>query len=126
MDHSNWALLYQLIQKYGFPSEQNVGRKAYHDVWAILVHNLRLKENVVYHDEFFSYIKSGEYLPHDIFLWYEQYNQNELRQTFFSTWDGNISADNLKRIDANQRAFFMKGIHAYTLKKNGRFMTSNW
>ncbi len=126
LDKSNWNLLYQLIQQYGFPSEKNVGLNAYRRTWAILVHNLRLKENVPFHKEIFAYIKTGEYLPSDIFLWYEQYNQNELKQTFFSTWDGNISPENLARIDANQRAFFMKGIYSYEFKKDGRTMNQIW
>lgn len=126
LDKSNWELLHQLIQTHGFPSEQNVGLKTYRKVWAILVHSLRLNENVSQHEEIFSYIKSGEYLPSDIFLWYEQYNQNELKQTFFSTWDGNTSPENLARIDANQRKFFLKGIYSFELKKGGRFMNQIW
>ena len=68
----------------------------------------------------------GEYLPEDVFLWYEQYNMQELKQTFFSTWDGNISVENLARIDLNQKAFYMKGIAAFELKKGGMIMDSKW
>lgn len=126
LDQSNWILLHRLIQDYGFPSEKNVGLDRYTKSWPILVHSLRLKENQKYHKEIFSYIQMGEYLPEDVFLWYEQYNMQELKQTFFSTWDGNISVENLARIDLNQKAFYMKGIAAFELKKGGMIMDSKW
>lgn len=126
LDSSNWNLLYTCIQEMGFPSEENVGSTSYREVWLLLHHNLRLKENTKYHEEIFEFIRQGEYLPEDMMVWYEQYYLQVNNSTFFTTWDENISDENLARIDYNRRKFYLKGINSYTLKKNGRSMIPKW
>ncbi len=126
LDSSNWNLLYECIQEMGFPSEEHVGYEAYDKVWAILHHNLRLKENERYHNEIFEFVKAGDYLPEHMMFWYEQFQMQEYKQTYFTTWDGNISEENLQRVDANRRRFYLKGINSYELAKSGRMMTAKW
>jgi hypothetical protein len=126
LDSSNWHLLYDCIIIWGVPSEQNVGYETYNKVWAVLHHNLRLKENEKYHKEIFEYVKKGDYLPDDLTVWYEQFQQQNYGQTFFTTWDGNLSPENLTRIEKNRRMIYLKGLNSYNLKKNGRYMEAKW
>ena len=126
LDSSNWQLLYSSIQKWGFPSEENIGYEANQKVWAILHHNLRLIENEKYHAEIFNFVESGAYLPEDLVVWYEQFQQQNYNQTYFTTWDGNLSTENLERIENNLRRFYLKGLCAYELRKGGRYMIAKW
>ena len=126
LDHSNWKLLYLLIDSLGFPTEEMVGADACGKVFGLLHHNLRLKENEKYHKEFFEYTRLGYYLPEDNLAWYEQYNTWFCQKTFFTTFDGDLTPENLKRIDNNLRMFYLKGINSYQIKKNGRSMSLLW
>lgn len=126
LDSSNWHLLYNCIKIWGFPSEKNVGYETYNKAWAILHHNLRLIENEKYHSEIFEYVRRGDYLPDDLMVWYEQFQQQNYGQTFFTTWDGNLTNDNLARLEKNRRSIYLKGLNAYYLKKNGRYMIAKW
>lgn len=126
LDSSNWQLLYNCIKKWGFPSEENVGYETYKKAWAILHHNLRLIENEKYHTEIFEYVKRGDYLPEDILVWYEQFQQQNYGRTYFTTWDRNLTKENLARIEKNRRSIFLKGLDAYYLKKNGSYMEAKW
>jgi len=120
LDDRNWNLLYNAIQEYGFPSEEKVGREAHEDVFIIMLHNIRQKENEKYHEEFLNYMKSGKYSPYYFSFWYEQYQTEVNGQTFFSLWDGNTSEENLIRIDANRRKFFLKGVNSWKIEKGRR------
>jgi hypothetical protein len=126
LDSSNWHLLHDCIKIWGFPSEENVGYDTYNKVWAILHHNLRLKENEKYHMEIFEFVKRGDYIPEDLMVWYEQFQQQNYGQTFFTTWDGNLTTENLTRIEKNRRMNYLKGLDAYYLKKIGRYMEVKW
>lgn len=126
LDSSNWSTFHKLVQEFGFPSEQNVGHESYRKACILLIHNLRTPGYEKYHDEYFKYIFQGYYLPNDILLWYEQYNMNVLGQTFFTTWDKNISEENLQRIDANRRKFCLKGMSSIELSRDGLSMVSKW
>ena len=50
-------------------------------------------------------------------VWYEQFQMQVNNSAFFTTWDENISDENLQQIDANRRQFYLKGVNSYTLKK---------
>jgi len=117
LDALNWQLLHASIQKYGFPSEQLVGQRAYEQACILLIHNLRLKENESYHQEFIAYVFSGKYDPNDFYFWYEQYQTRVKGTTFFTLWDGNTDSENLKRIDKNRRHYFLKGISSWKIRK---------
>jgi hypothetical protein len=126
LDSSNWLTFHACVQKFGFPSEENVGFDSYNNTIALLIHNLRKPGNKKYHAEYFGYIKKGDYLPRSIVLWYEQYNMNVLGRTFFTTWDENTSEENIKRINRNRRKFYLKGMNSVKLSGNGRKMRSLW
>lgn len=126
LDSTNWLMLSNLIDSLGFPSEQNVGSKTYYDAWIIIHHNLRLKENASYHDKIFEFIRRGDYLPEHFAFWYEQYQMQVKGRTFFTTWDEDISTVNLKRIDVNRRAFYLKGINSFDIQNNGLKMIAKW
>lgn len=126
LDSVNWLILSKLIDSLGFPSEQNVGYETYSKASIIIHHNLRLEKNSRYHNRIFEFIKNGDYLPENFFFWYEQYQMQIIGNTFFTTWDKNTSTENLKRIDINRRAFYLKGINSYKIEKNGMSMISLW
>jgi len=126
LDSSNWSVFHRLVQEYGFPSEENVGYESYRKACILIIHNLRISGYEKYHDEYFNYITLGYYLPTNVVLWYEQYNMNVLGQTFFTTWDKNISEENIQRIDSNRRKFNLKGMNSIELSRDGLSMVSKW
>ena len=126
LDSKNWGMLSHLIDSLGFPSEQNVGAEAYYNAWIIIHHNLRLKENEAYHPKIFEFVGNGDYLPKHFSFWYEQYQTNVHDTSYFYTWDGNLSEENLKRIDQNRRRFWLKGLNSVEIKKNGRKFIGKW
>ncbi|MGB0423598.1 MAG: hypothetical protein ACPGED_04725, partial [Flavobacteriales bacterium] len=63
LDARNFALLLELIDLYGFPSEKNIGPEGYANAWALLHHNLRLPENSAYLPMAKLAVENGEYLP---------------------------------------------------------------
>lgn len=126
LDSSNWQLLSRMIDSLGFPSEQNVGSKAYSNACIIIHHNLRLKANVGYHERIFEFIRTGEYLPEHFSFWYEQYQNNVNEIAFFYTWISNLSEEDLKRINLNREKFFLKGLWSYNIENDGKKMTSKW
>lgn len=126
LDSSIWQTLYAAIQKYGFPDEQLVGEISYDNMTVILHHNLRLAENEKYHPEFIEYIRQGKYDARYFLFWYEQFQMNVYKTTYFTTWDGNISPENLARIDKNLRSLWLKGITSFKLSKEGRSMVRIW
>lgn len=126
LDSSNWLFLSNLIDSLGFPSEQNVGSKAYYNAWIIIHHNLRLKENDHYHERIFEFIRMGEYLPEHFSFWYEQYQNNINGIGYFYTWKSDLSNEDLDRINKNRQKFYLKGLWAFDIVKEGRQMTSKW
>ena len=126
LDKTNWQQLHKLIDSLGFPSEQNVGLAAYNHAGIIIHHNLRLKENEKYHNEIFQSIEDGKYLPVHFCFWYEQFQTSTKGQSFFFTWNGDTTEENLKRINLNRRSFYLKSSNAYALKNNGRKWRSKW
>lgn len=126
LDNVNWKHLHRLIDSLGFPSERNVGLKAYNNAWIIIHHNLRLKENEEYHNEIFQSIENGEYLPEHFCFWYEQFQTWTNGRGFFFTWNGDTSEENLKRVNLNRRLFYLKSSDSFELKNNGRKWRSKW
>lgn len=127
LDQQNFILLMSWIDSLGFPSEHLVGYRAYHeDVWVLLHHNLREPINLDYHKQVLDWIENGWYHPNDMMIWFEQYNQQQLKTTFFTTWDQNLSIENIDRINANRTKYHLKSLNAYRLEKSGRSMISKW
>lgn len=126
LDQGLWLHLSTLIDSLGFPSVRNVSAEASYRASLIIHHNLREEQNASYHPRIFGYLKSGEYSLLNFTVWYEQYQTEVLGTTFFTTWDKNLTAENLARIDRNRRAFHLKGINAYELKSDGLVMSVKW
>ena len=86
----------------------------------IILHNIRLAKNKKYHQEFTDYYFAGEYLPNYFIFWYEQYRYEHFegeKHTYFDVWNGDTSEENLKRIDANRRKYYLKGVNSWTIRK---------
>ncbi|MBL4862828.1 MAG: hypothetical protein JKY09_07425 [Crocinitomicaceae bacterium] len=126
LDSSNWNVLHKLINEKGFPSEKIIGKSAYENASIIIHHNLRLAENQKYHALIIEAIINGEYLPANFAFWYEQYQMRVNGQTFFTTWDQDLSESNITRINKNRKAYFLKNLSSMEIKKGGRKMLSIW
>jgi len=61
-----------LIEKYGFPTEKNVGRKTFRDVFIIYHHNFRLPRNEKQMNIAEKAVKEGAFLPNDYAWMYDQ------------------------------------------------------
>jgi len=61
-----------LIEKYGFPTEKNVGRNTFNDVAIIYHHNFRLPQNKKYMPIAQEAVKKGAFLPRDYAWMYDQ------------------------------------------------------
>ncbi|MCC6702237.1 MAG: hypothetical protein IT221_11985 [Fluviicola sp.] len=125
LDQKNFELLMKWVDSLGFPSESAVGYKTYNDdVWVLFHHNLREKQNEKYHLDVLKWIENGWYHPNSMMIWYEQYAQQHLKTTYFTTWDQNLDPENIKRINKNRSKYYLKSLNAYSIEKNGRSMIS--
>jgi len=114
------------IEKYGFPSEENIGLEGYEKALIIVHHNFRKKTSEPYHSIVINAVFNGGYLPADFEGMYEQYNMWHKNKTFFSTFDKDLSASNLQRINANRLKYGLKDLSAFKLKRKGLNMKNRW
>jgi len=61
-----------LIEKYGFPTEKNVGRKTFNNISVIYHHNFRLPQNKKYMYIAQEAVKEGAFLPRNYAWMYDQ------------------------------------------------------
>lgn len=125
-DSLNWNCLHNLIDSLGFPSQKNVGYKAYRNAVTIIQHNLREKGFEKYHPAIFDAIKMGDYLPTDFAFWYEQYQTVVKGKSYFYSWNGDTSKAAFALINTNRRAFYLKPTSAYKIKRNGLRWKAKW
>ncbi|MDC3220159.1 hypothetical protein OAU00_03630, partial [Saprospiraceae bacterium] len=86
-DSSNFACLLNLINLYGFPSEQNIGFHGYGKSWVIIHHNARLPKNHNYHSTLLKYLKSGDYLPENYCWVIDQSKEINKEVLVYYHWD---------------------------------------
>ena len=124
------AIVFQALltgmEKDGFPSEQKIGIETYKKAAIIIHHNFRLKENEKYHHIVIDALKNGEYRPKDFANMYEQFQMWHKNQTFFTTWDKNLTPANLLRINANRKEYGLKDLSTFKIKRKGLKMKSRW
>lgn len=126
LDSKNLDCLLELIKIHGFPSERIIGIQGYEKAVIIIQHNLRLEQNKEHHPMAIKAVYNGEYLPKDFAPMYEQYSMWNKSRTFFTTWDKNLSEDNLRRINGNRLKFGLKDLSAFKIKRMGRVMKVKW
>ena len=86
-DSLNFACLLGLMEKYGFPSEQNIGYQGYRKSWVIIHHSARLPQNHHYHQLLLEALKNGAYQPEN-YCWVIDQGQTLLeQQPIFYHWD---------------------------------------
>lgn len=108
LDDRNFKALLQLIDQYGFPSEELLGSEGYLNASIIIHHCFRKKENEKYHYIIFDAIEKGWYLPRNFSFWYEQFYVWHKNQSFFGVLNKDNSESNLERIKANKAKFYLK------------------
>lgn len=114
------------METHGFPSEQRIGRSGYEKALIIIHHNFRLEQNEKYHPIAIRAVQQGEYWPSDFAGMYEQYHMASKGQTYFTTFDKNLSEDNLRRINKNRIKFGLKDLSAFSLRRRGLSMKALW
>lgn len=126
LDSIIFQTLLRAIEIHRFPSEQMIGISGYEKALIIIHHNFRLRQNEKYHPIAIQAVRNGEYLPEDFEGMYEQYNMWYKGQTYFTTFDKNLSEDNIKRINENRLKFGLKDLSAFKIKRKGLSMKSKW
>lgn len=126
LDSMIFQTLLVAIEKYGFPSQQVIGISGYQKALIIVHHNFRLEQNEKYHPIVIQAVHRGEYLPSDFAGMYEQYYMWYKGRTYFTTFDKNLSEENLKRINKNRLKFGLKDLSAFKISKKGLDMKSKW
>lgn len=123
LDARNFAVLLELIDLYGFPSEKNIGPAGYANVWALLHHNLRLPENSAYLPMAKSAVENGEYLPRDYAWMYDQSRGYTLQKPLFYygvSLVKHLSEEEIAQADEERRKLGIKPLAATEIKKRGR------
>ena len=126
LDQEIFEKLLELIDQYGFPSEQLLGRDTYFNVATLLLHNFRMPQNQKYHAMALKAVKNGGYLPFDYAYMYEQYCEITDNGTYYMTFDQDLSEKNIIRIDNNRKAIGLPPLSSYYITDNGREMGSKW
>lgn len=119
LDRDVWNHLIGLISIYGFPSEKNIGPKAYEQVSIILHHNFRLPQNQHQMPIATEALKKGEYLPQDFAWMFDQFLSMLNKNPFFyygSKDPSRLSKDELLQIEENRRKYGVKPFSAYKIK----------
>ncbi len=126
LDQEIFEKLLELIDEYGFPSEQLLGRDTYFSVATILLHNLREPQNQKYHAMALKAVKNGAYLPSNYAYMYEVYCEISDNGTYYMTFNQDLSEGNIARIDKNRKEIGLPPLSSYFLKNNGRTMNFKW
>jgi hypothetical protein len=119
LDRDVWNHLIGLMSIYGFPSEKNIGPKAYEQVSIILHHNFRLPQNQHQMPIATEALKKGEYLPQDFAWMFDQSFSMLNKNPFFyygSKDPSRLSKDELLQIEENRRNYGVKPFSAYKIK----------
>ncbi|MDP1817622.1 MAG: hypothetical protein Q8K92_24390 [Leadbetterella sp.] len=119
LDRDVWNHLIGLMSIYGFPSEKNIGPKAYEQVSIILHHNFRLPQNQHQMPIATEALKKGEYLPQDFAWMFDQFLSMLNKNPFFyygSKDPSRLSKDELLQIEENRRKYGVKPFSAYKIK----------
>jgi hypothetical protein len=119
LDQNVWNHLIGLMNIYGFPSEKNIGPKAYEQVSIILHHNFRLPQNQHQMPIATEALKKGEYLPQDFAWMFDQFLSMLNKNPFFyygSKDPSRLSKDELLQIEQNRRNYGVKPFSAYKIK----------
>lgn len=112
-------LLY-LTKKYGFPSEENIGREGYNNIWVIFHHNVRLPKNYKYMDMMSEAVKNGQFEPEHYAWMYDQGKMNKNEKPFFYYGVAETSAlteSEKAEIDVRRASFGIKPLRAFEITK---------
>lgn len=127
LDKNVWNHLIGLMNIYGFPSEKNIGPKAYEQVSIILHHHFRLPQNAHQMATAIEALKKGEYLPQN-FAWMYDQSFFMLNKNLFFYYGGKdpskLSKEELFEIEQNRRNFGVKPFSAYKIKVRGKHLVT--
>lgn len=126
-DSLNFAALLNLINKYGFPSEQIVGLDAAHQAEIIIHHNARLPKNEAYWPLWQDAVKKGELKP-EVYAWmYDQYLvwfKKEAAHFYFCIAPiDKLSKAELELVDQNRKEWGIPLLASYSFETTGGGMS---
>lgn len=121
-DDSNFNYLLELIDQYGFPSEQTIGYKGYRKAWVIIHHNARLPKNHVYHSMLLEALKKGAYQPENYCWVIDQGQELKGAPLIYFHWDVAKDVEDLTKaekleIDARREKVGMPSINRIKVVK---------
>ena len=119
--------LLELIDRYGFPSEEVIGPESHQNASRTIIHhNFRHAQYEQYHLMLIDAIYKGEYQPQDFAHLYDQYYNWYKGKSFFTFTDRNLTPQNMEWIEKNRQEFCLKPLSAFKLKKRSLRMKPIW
>lgn len=112
--------LLSLINRYGFPSEKNIGPDGYDNVWVLFHHNVRLPKNSKYLPLTKEALMKGEYLPLNYAWMYDQsliFKKEKPLFYYGVAFTGDLSDSEKKKIDEERKKYGIKPLESTEIKK---------
>jgi len=123
LDSIIFQRLLKSIDKFGFPSERNIGYEGYDKAWILFHHNVRLPQNHYYINFLVSALKKGEYRPRDFAWMYDQGKLNIGESPLFYygvPLPKNLTEEKKNKIDESRKKFGVKPLASTKTKTIGR------
>jgi len=123
LDSSIFQTLLRAIEKYGFPSESNIGEEGYENVYIIFHHNVRLPENKSYVQMLEEALIKGKYRPQDFAFMHDQSRMNlgEFPIFYYGLPIPDTYTEEMKiEIDKSRKSFGIKPLSSTKIKRRGR------
>lgn len=123
LDDSIFKHLLTLIDKFGFPSEQNVGEESYANSTIIIHHNVRLPINSEHLPMLKKALHNGEFMPYNYALLYDQSRVVSRQEPLFYfgvPFSGELSEERKKEVNQKRSEYGIKPFEAFKFKKTKR------
>lgn len=123
LDSLIFQTLLEAIDKYGFPSEKNIGKDGYDNVWLLFHHNVRLPKNHHYLPLLENALKNGNYRPRDFAWMYDQGRLNIGKSPLFYygvPLPKSLIESKKEEIDKSRKEYGLKPLSSTKIKSRGR------
>ncbi|HWY11255.1 MAG TPA: hypothetical protein VN026_08020 [Bacteroidia bacterium] len=123
LDSVVFLYLIKLIQKNGFPSEENIGGQGYQNVWVLFHHTARLPGNEKYIDMLTDALKKGQYAPSDYAWMYDQSRMFKREKPYFYYGvadPSKLTDSEIQEIESHRRLFGVKPFESTKITVDGK------
>jgi hypothetical protein len=114
-DSISFRYLLTLIDKYGFPSEEKIGKKAYEEAALVIHHSIRMPYFRKELENFKKYVLKKEYKPQDYARAFDQSEENLKRRPFYYYKVGDATkliADEKKEVNVRRKEIGLDNLEA--------------